>query len=49
MLIQSSRQTISSSHIEGTTLGADEEIFEFPGIASGVDLEGVGGVGGRQD
>ena len=48
MAIHSGGQTIFSfSHIEGITLGAGEEVDEFAGGASGMDVDRIGEVGHR--
>ena len=46
MAIHSNGQTISSLvHIEGITLGANEEIDEVAEGASGMSVDGIGEVG----
>ena len=48
MIFHSSEQSISSlSHIEGTTLGAGQEIYEVAGKASDIGLDGISEVGDR--
>ena len=38
---------LSFPHIEGITLGADEEVDEVDGEASGMDVDRIGEVGDR--